>query len=155
MRQRFPIRSWLVGHAALAICLLVFAGCGGSAYPLARVSGVVTLDGEPLPAARVAFQPRREDEGLDSGPGSYGTTDAQGRYSLTTIDGARGAVVATHDVRISTFLAAADPAADAPKTITPERVPARYQEPDTLTFTVPPEGATAADFHLTTTPDQR
>ena len=144
-------RYGLLGPVVLGLSLGMLAGCGGSPYPLARVSGVVTLDGGPLAGARVAFQPRRDGEGLDSGPGSYGTTDAQGRYSLATIDGARGAVVATHDVRISTFQAEADPAADALKTISPERVPARYQQPNALTFTVPLEGTTSADFHLTTT----
>lgn len=151
MPQLFPIRSRSVGRAALAICLLALAGCGGSAYPLADVSGVVTLDGEALAGARVAFQPRREGEDLDSGPGSYGTTDADGRYTLRTIGGAQGAVVATHDVSISTYVGEADPTTDVPKTLAPERVPTRYQEPNALTFTVPPEGTTAADFHLTTT----
>ncbi len=155
MSQAFAKMSRTPGHAALALSLLMVAGCGGSAYPLAAVSGVVTLDGEPVAGARVAFQPRREGEGLDSGPGSYGTTDAQGRYRLTTIDGAPGAVVATHDVRISTYVGDVAPTTDAPKMIVPERVPTRYQEPDALTFTVPPEGTTSAAFHLTTTDSGR
>ncbi len=153
MNQASLIRYSLFAHAALGLSLLLFGGCGGSAYPLAGVSGVVTLDGKPLAGARVAFQPRREGEGLDSGPGSYGTTDAQGRYTLHTIDGAHGAVVATHEVNISTYVGEADPTTDTPKTLAPERVPTRYQEPDALTFTVPPEGTTAADFHLRTTSD--
>ncbi len=147
---RYRLRYRLLAHAALGLSVVLLAGCGGSAYPLAGVSGVVTLDGEPLAGARVAFQPRREGEGLNSGPGSYGTTDAQGRYTLRTIDGAHGAVVATHDVSISTYVGDADPTTDSPKTLAPERVPARYREPDALTFTVPPEGAAAADFHLRT-----
>ncbi len=70
MPQCFPVRSRILGHAVLAICLLLFAGCGGSTYPLAGASGEVTLDGDLLAGARIAFQRRREGEGLDSGLGS-------------------------------------------------------------------------------------
>lgn len=142
-----------LGSVVLGLSLGVLAGCGGSPYPLADVSGVVTLDGEPLAGARVAFQPRREGKGLDSGPGSYGTTDAHGRYTLRTIDGTSGAVVATHDVRISTYVGEADPTSDAPQTLAPERVPPRYKLPDALTSTVPDKGTAGADFHLTTVAD--
>lgn len=148
--QRFTIRYQILGHAAMAINLLVLTGCSRSAYHLAGVSGVVTLDGEPLADARVAFQPRRVGEGLDSGPGSYGTTNSHGQYTLRTINGAGGAVVATHGVRISTFLADADQTFESPRIIAPERVPVRYQQPDVLTFTVPPDGTTTGDFHLST-----
>jgi len=131
------------------LILLMTAGCGGSPYRLQPVSGVVTLDGTALPNARVSFEPRREGDAITAGPGSYGTTDANGRFQLRTLDGRRGAVVATHDVTISTYQGKADPASDEPTVLTPEKVPPRYFDAGALTFDVPPNGTDTADFHLT------
>jgi hypothetical protein len=131
------------------LLLIAIAGCGGDGYRLAPVSGVVTLDGEPLPDARVSFEPRGEGSRLNAGPGSYATTDANGRYRMETIHGRRGAVVGTHDVTLSTFCATMDPSKDQVDVIIPERVPEPYRREGTLTFVVPPEGTDAADFQLT------
>jgi hypothetical protein len=139
----------MLRHALLSI-LLIAAGCGGSPYRLQPVSGVVTLDGTALPGARVSFEPRRDGDALVAGPGSYGTTDANGRYQLRTLDGRRGAVVGSHDVTISTYHAEADPASDEPTIRTPEKVPPRYFEPGALTFDVLPNGTAAANFRLET-----
>ena len=130
------------------LLLLMMMGCGGEGYRRVPVSGVVTLDGDPLPQARVSFEPRREGSQLNAGPGSYATTDAKGRYRMETIHGRRGAVVATHDVTISTFHAKMNPAKDEVDVITPERVPEPYRQQGALTFAVPPEGTDAADFSL-------
>jgi hypothetical protein len=131
------------------LCILLFAaGCGGPPYRVQPVSGTVTLDGRPLADARVSFEPRREGEAFVAGPGSYGKTDGAGRYQLRTLEGQRGAVVATHDVTISTYQGKADPASDEPTVITPEKVPARYFELGSLTFTVPAAGSDTADFQL-------
>lgn len=124
------------------------AGCGGSPYRLQPVSGIVTLDDKPLPNARVSFEPRRDGDALVAGPGSYGTTNANGRYQLRTLDGRWGAVVATHDVTISTYQGKADVANDNPTVTTPEKVPARYFEPGSITFVVPAAGTDTADFQL-------
>lgn len=59
------------------IMAMALAGCsGGNA---ATVSGVVTLDGQPLTTGNVSFYP----DGGDQAP-AYGQIDAQGRYSLST-----------------------------------------------------------------------
>jgi hypothetical protein len=128
--------------------ILITAGCGGSPFRVQPVSGVVTLDGVALPNARLSFQPRRAGDAVVAGPGSYGTTDANGRYQLRTLDGQRGAVVGTHDVTISTYQAKADPANDEPTVETPEKVPPRYFQPGVLTFVVPATGSNSANFHL-------
>ena len=134
-----------------ALCLLLaVAGCRGPYFEVVPVSGVVTLDGKPLADARVSFEPRRAGEDLNAGPGAYGKTDAEGRYHLETLEALPGAVVATHDVTISTYQAQANPASDEPAVIMAEKVPARYFEPGTLTFTVTKAGSDQADFHLTT-----
>jgi hypothetical protein len=125
------------------------AGCSSS-YPLAPVSGVVTLDGKPLAEARVAFQPRSPAGQANAGPGSYAKTDDAGRYRLKTITGVDGAVVAVHDVSISTFQGKADPGSDGLEVVRPELVPARYALRGALTFTVEAKGSDTADFHLST-----
>jgi len=142
-------RVKMFGRLVLAsIGLVAVAGCGGERFPVAPVSGKVTLDGEPLAGARIGFEPRRQGESPNAGPGSYGKTDAQGRYELTTLDGRSGAVVGTHDVWIRTYQAKADRASGEPVPAVEERVPARYNENSILTFEVPPEGTDAADFEL-------
>ncbi|HVJ66682.1 MAG TPA: hypothetical protein VM510_01790, partial [Caulifigura sp.] len=79
--------------AALAACQ---CGCTKSdTPPLGKVTGVVTLNGKPLPAAMVQFQP-------DNGRSSYGETNAEGRYELSFSVGNPGAVIGSHTVRVTT-----------------------------------------------------
>lgn len=60
--------------AGLAVLLL--SGCGGP-YD-ATASGVVTLQGSPLPRGTIAFIPD------NPGPSAYGMTDANGSYVVRT-----------------------------------------------------------------------
>jgi hypothetical protein len=57
----------------------------------AAVTGVVTLDGEPLRGAVVTYYP--VVDGPQGLPHSLGTTDESGRYTLQTPEGQSGAVV--------------------------------------------------------------
>ena len=134
----------LVGFLVLAA-----AGCGAETYPLAPVSGRVTLDKVPLADARVGFEPIRQGDGINAGPGSYGSTDAEGRYRLISLEGDEGAVVGPHRVWVRTYRAVEGPNGSI-VTRTPERVPARYNSQTELTFTVRPEGTGGADFDLRT-----
>jgi hypothetical protein len=65
------LRAWPVLVACLALC-----GCGGS-YD-STVTGMVSLDGAPLPRGTVKFLPDQ------SGPAAYGVIAADGKYSVTT-----------------------------------------------------------------------
>ena len=136
------------------LLLLVAVGCGQSEFNLVPVSGVVTLDGEPLPEARVAFEPMSTSGGdpLAIGPGSYGETDATGRYELVSIDDDPGAVVGTHRVRISTYLAELDPSRTKQNVLSAEKIPAHYRGQQSLQFQVPAGGTEAANFALATKP---
>jgi hypothetical protein len=132
----------------LASCCVLFVALGcTSEYPLAPVSGTVTLDGEPLPNASVGFEPIA-NAGSDAGPGSYGVTDASGKYALTTIDDDGGAVIGKHRVSISTYQGGEDERGQMVVTA-PEEVPERYNEETELVFEVPSAGTDAADFALT------
>jgi hypothetical protein len=96
------------------LLLMGFTGCGDANF--GQVSGVVRLDGEPLADASVEFQPLK-------GSPSFGTTDAQGRYSLLFSPSRTGASVGTHTVRITTFRVEGE----GPSTkIIKERVPKQY-----------------------------
>jgi len=132
-------------------CLLFFAaGCGGNKpYDVVPVSGIVTLDGQPVAEARVEFQPISAG-GMEVGPDAVGVTDAQGRYTLTTTFDESGATVGENRVRISTHKLKENPNNPDGKMIevAPETIPPRYNTRSELTFTVPAGGTDKADFSL-------
>src|SRR5436190_410017 len=81
--------------------LMLIVGCG-SGSKVAPVSGVITLDGKPLPNAHVAFQPEAGKGSINAGTGSSGVTDASGKYTLRMADSDQvGAVLGTHRVEIN------------------------------------------------------
>lgn len=135
----------------IAMAATTQAGCGGGPFDIASVSGVVTLDGAPLDGATVRFKPQRQSDNPLVGPGSIGLTDAEGRYRLTTHDGASGAVVGPHRVSISTYdKRMVDPKnSDRVKVFAEERVPEHYRKASELSFEVPSGGTNEANFDLT------
>jgi hypothetical protein len=74
-----------------------FVGCGGG-IETAEVSGLVTLDGKPLPGVIVQFEPI-DGEQTRLPPGT-GLTNSQGRYLLLRPGGKSGAVVGRSTVRV-------------------------------------------------------
>jgi hypothetical protein len=140
----FPPKTRCAAWLVAALPLL--AGCTGDPYDIVPVSGQVTLDGDPVAEATVSFEPVGEGNEPQLGPGSFGVTDAEGRYTLETVDRRRGAVVGEHRVTISTFRAAPD--RSKMEVVREEEIPARYSGESELTFVVPPEGSEGADFEL-------
>ena len=64
-----------------ALMLFLFAGCGGS--NTAPVTGVVTLDGQPVYPARVTFSPKADEGAMEAGGRvSSAMTEADGSYSI-------------------------------------------------------------------------
>src|SRR5262245_27055589 len=139
----------------LALPLLV-TGCNTGPYQVAQVSGQVTLNGKPLPNVAVMFQPVALQGNINPGPGSYGITDKDGRYTLVLIGKeTKGAVVGKHQVRITDHDdTKQDPSDDAPKRRKQAggaKVPTKYNQIKAiLEYTVPKKGAKDADFALTT-----
>jgi hypothetical protein len=131
------------------MCVVVAAalalGCGRSGK-LAPVSGSVTLDGKPLAGALVSFQPVAS-QGTVAGIGSYGTTDAAGKYSLRTTDtDSTGAVLGNHRVEINLKVESDD---RDPRSRPPAKtLPTKYNRNTELQFKVEPGGTTAANFDL-------
>lgn len=112
----------------LASCLVLLpaAGCGPGGPELGTVSGTVTLDGKPLPNARLEFQP------LAKGSPSYGTTDENGRYELVYGIDRPGAMVGKHEVRISTAREYREDD-EGPLIVVEEFLPPKYNEQTELT----------------------
>lgn len=134
------LKYHMTDSLAIRLCfasLLWFTGCGGPAHPdVGRVSGVITLDGQPLPEATVMFQPTQ-------GRASIATTDAAGKYSLTYLDGVPGALLGAHKVIIRTEI----PGEDGQPPIAKEKLPKKYHEQTELTAEVKP-GANTFNFSL-------
>jgi hypothetical protein len=80
---------------ALLSILVLIAGCGSNGPEMAKVRGIVTLDGKPVEDAAVGFAPQNGDRP------ATGTTDASGQFTLTTFTPGDGAVVGTHTVTVS------------------------------------------------------
>lgn len=147
-----PTRA--VRLALLAPGIFVVAGCGSSAeYELAPVSGVITLDGKPVPYTRVIFIPQGSPDQVNPGPGSTAACDDAGKFQLKTVRGEEGAVVGTHAIQISSTGPPRSTSGDTDAGPPPkEAFPPQFNASTTLTFEVPAGGTTAADFKLTSQP---
>jgi hypothetical protein len=141
-------------YAAVAALCLLAAGCGGK-HKFVPVSGRITMDGQPLAHVHVEFRP----QGEDPGPTSYGSTDADGRFTLKVASqqfSGDGAVPGKHRVSVCTILQgeakmSTDPSLgseDGAGLGGKELIPARYNDQTTLEFDVPPGGTDQADFQL-------
>ena len=79
------------------VLITIVTGCGSSGPQLGAVTGIVTLDGKPVPGALVTFISKEPD-----GTSSYGKTDANGKYQLEFTTEKFGAMLGAHDVTIVT-----------------------------------------------------
>ncbi len=62
---------------------------------LAKVTGSITLDGEPLAGAHIRFSPETK------GPAAFGVSDERGRYELRTYEPDDGAVPGKYGISIT------------------------------------------------------
>ena len=159
--------NFTFGSAATCYLLLILisAGCSGDSR-VAGVSGTVSLDGEPVGNAAVAFVP------VDGGRPAFGITDTSGKYELTTFAAGDGALIGSHVVTITPAEdpePAADDASDSEdeslNSVVAEfkpkkrpkrrsRIPDLYADQDTsgLSFEVRRGEANVADFSLSPNP---
>ena len=126
-----------LGLALLGL-LVAFPACGSKHIKTEGVSGVVTLDGEPLAGASVKFVP------LDgTGSESVGTTNEKGEYKLQTLLGAADAGTTPgkygvcfecfEEVETGNTIMNADDE-EVPETEAVNILPKRYALPDTSGF---------------------
>ncbi len=89
----FVNKSWLI------VLLVACAGCTGDTGPrTVNASGVVTLDGSPVPKAQVIF--------IKDGEGNPASamTDEQGKFSLSYNGEKNGAMPGNYKVQVSKTL---------------------------------------------------
>jgi hypothetical protein len=92
-----PSRAGLLVFVTGALFL---ASCGPA--NMARVSGRVTCRGKPVAEAVITFSPMPKNEGdRESGKAAAGSTDADGKYVLTTFRQGDGALIGNHRVSIT------------------------------------------------------
>lgn len=96
------------------------------------MTGKVSLDGQPLPHARVVFQPT---QGEAASPSSAETED-DGTFRLAFNREREGAMLGDHRVRVTTATVVTD--ASGQEKVVPERVPTRYNYQSELQFKVQP-----------------
>jgi hypothetical protein len=96
-----PLSSrWLLLFLPLLLGLAALTGCGGGAAgKVVPVTGKITLDGEPLTAGTITFEPD-DSKGNKSKSPAGGMVDASGNYKLFT-SGKEGAVVGWYKVGVS------------------------------------------------------
>jgi DNA-directed RNA polymerase subunit M/transcription elongation factor TFIIS len=125
--------------ACLGLYYMMSSMMGGQKYPpLGQVSGTITLDGNPLPAANVTFQPLQEGTKPNADTaGSIGISDKDGHFSLYYVADVPGAAVGKHLVQIR-----------AQNDAGVEIVPGKYNQMTELTFEVKSGSNPAADFPL-------
>jgi hypothetical protein len=135
----------------LAVLVVLSVGCGGE-FPTANVSGRVTVNGKPVEKVSVMFQPVAAEGKINSGVGSYGITDADGRYTLKLIGKeSRGAVIGKHKVRFENWTDPGDTSVDSPKrkqAAPAVKIPQRYYDKP-MDYEVASGGTDKADFELT------
>src|SRR4051812_13362204 len=102
--------------AAMVLSLLALTGCSDSSVPLGKVTGRVTLDGQPLAGALVRFNPEA------GGRSSQGMTDANGDYTLDYSSRSEGALIGKSQVMITTG------SLEDRKRRTNEKVPIKYND---------------------------
>jgi hypothetical protein len=80
----------------LAFALLVAAGCGTENPALVPVTGIVTMEGQPVAEVIVTFTPTGET----LGNGALGGTDTEGHFTLMDVRGGVGAHAGEYKVSL-------------------------------------------------------
>jgi hypothetical protein len=108
----FGASSWLPSNAldqrlmknlsfSLAVAAVVVgSGCSDGDFPVAPVTGVVTLDGAPLPGGQIRFAPVNANEAGLTGKAGFGVIGSDGAYELATFGEDDGAIIGKHWVTI-------------------------------------------------------
>ena len=84
---------------AAALMLVISAGCGPR--NLAKVTGKVTVDGQPMPFGRIQFSPVAAKDATNAdGKPAQAYLASDGTFELTTYKKNDGAVIGSHRVSI-------------------------------------------------------
>jgi hypothetical protein len=132
--------------AGFLFVALMPAGCGKSGPRLVNVSGRITMDKRALVGAWVTFRSTETTTGQPPFEAS-GQTDDSGIYSLKgNADSAPGVPVGAYKVHVDLIDRGTD--TRGPKG---QLIPEVYNHKTKLTYTVPEEGSSSANFDLSST----
>lgn len=126
---------WLL--PAVLTTSFLLEGCGGPDRPkLVRVTGIVTLNGQPLTSSRVRFVP----DGPQQGRTATGDLDQSGNFKLSTFEPDDGILPGAYKVDVNKITSTdeSDSPEDREKQLTVKStIPAKYGNLETsgLTFT--------------------
>ena len=130
--QYYRTLGWLL--------LVALLGCGSNDGRLA-VDGSITLDGKPLSAGVISFRPVLADKATTAGSGIE-----EGRYRIPA---AGGLMPGEYKVVVQAFEETGRMVDDPQFGQTPETVPVKFNEVETLRATVTADGPNRFDFALT------
>ena len=83
---RFPPHHSVLTTPIMAALFVSLVGCNNSKFEFAKVEGRVLLDGSPVPEAKVVFMPTSQTSDGEAGPYSMGVTDAEGVFTLNSVE---------------------------------------------------------------------
>jgi hypothetical protein len=110
------------------VLLSMFAGCRDGRQATYPVSGQVTIEGKPAAGADLRFYETRGGTPSLSRP--YATTDAEGRFVVSTYGMHDGAPPGEYRVTVS-WKGPLDRISPDQRDAMPERLPARFADPST------------------------
>src|SRR5262245_55917885 len=76
-----------IGVAGLFLCVAV-AGCGGSAFPVSTVEGTIAVDGAPVLAGTISFNPLASNTGQ-----AISTEIKEGKFRSTKVPRGKSLVI--------------------------------------------------------------
>lgn len=89
-------------HHGVLFMAALLTGCSGGLkeFPVAEVSGVVLCEGQPVPFAKVQFNPQAAggSKSAEVGKPGFAFADKDGKFVLSTYGEGDGAVVGKHTV---------------------------------------------------------
>ncbi|HJZ91609.1 MAG TPA: hypothetical protein VKE40_12110 [Gemmataceae bacterium] len=134
MRSHLPA---LWPAATLCVALLVAPGCSNKRIKTYPVSGQVLYNGDPLKGVDIALHPM--DPKNDTGYPPHATTDANGKFTLTTFLKDDGAPAGEFRVAVAFAVEAVDEGSDQGKRLS-FQVPEKYHRAETsgLSITIKP-----------------
>src|SRR5262245_36348370 len=134
MRSHWPALRVL---AALSAALLITSGCSNGRIKTYPVGGQVLYNGDPLKGVDIALHPM--DPKNDTGYPPHATTDANGKFTLTTFLKDDGAPAGEFRVAVAFAVEAIDEGSDQGKRLS-FQVPEKYHRAETsgLTVTIKP-----------------
>jgi len=87
--------------AVTTVTFLLLAGCADSdQFPVAQTRGRIICEGQPVPHARIFFEPLQTGTSALVGKQGFAVAEADGSFVLTTYKPNDGAVVGKHRVRV-------------------------------------------------------